>query len=125
MHSLRPFRGEIRFSSASHSATVTREGTAWGMADARELSRRDLIPLLLDALAISASIETVVSFKGCRGLVGRIRDGGGPRASWVVDYEAPNEQWGAIEDTIPSSLATLFEQLESEDPPNSDYGATP
>jgi hypothetical protein len=89
------------------------------MADARALTRRELIPHVVRELGVTESIETVISFEGSANLLGRIRDGGGPRGSWVVDYQAPNEQFGAIEDSIASALAALLEYLEAEDPPDS------
>jgi hypothetical protein len=98
----------LRFTRAGRSVTVSREA-----------AREQVVSEVMRALAPTRGPQTVVAFEADDGLVGRIRDGGGPRESYVVDYDAPNEKWGAITDTMEAALTALLEQLESEDPPDS------
>lgn len=119
MPPLKPYTGVLRFTCAGRAVAVSRWDGGWFVETAGAMGRERVVGEVLRALEPSLSPQMLVTFDGEAGLVGRLRDGGGPRASYVVDYDAPNEHWGATCDTIESALDALLEQLESEDPPDS------
>jgi hypothetical protein len=123
--SLRPFRGHLRFTCEGRTVTVSRKDEAWAVNAGRSTRLEHVVSEVIGALELAHRPQMVVCFEAEGGLVGRIRDGGGPRESYVVDYDAPHECWGAGEATMESALTALLERLESEDPPDSDWPSSP
>jgi hypothetical protein len=108
----------LRFTLGERNAVVARTRDGWSFGGNAFEDLRVMAHAVTAALGAEAAYGLVIPFSGTD-VFGRIRDGGGPRESYIIDVETGDSSTGLSAPTIEEAVLVLLEALESGQLPDS------